>query len=1279
MNRKMSVAPSRTRFLIPVALVAAGFVAAGLLPLTSSATAQASEQVAGPDISVHPEAAPTWALETGADKTLVTIQDAARESTSRAATVYLPGSATNFTLEVVSGGPAKVTAPRGMQIQRGVKVLRLLVEEAGPGPVTVAVSHNGDWASQNEGKAGKLWSPALHGLSRPPLALADKAAGGGPGSYVIVHGPAFTSAMAPLVEWKTRKGFDVTTISTGVTGSTAAGIKEYLQNAYDTWDNPPEYILLLGDVADIPTYSFYGNPSDLDYTLLDGDDWLPDALIGRLPVENDTMARTVINKIVGYERSPYLAGEDDWFTRSIMVGGVEGSDTPPHTVRYCGQQLTKIGFAPAQTFLHPPLPSNMFIANMFNPALDNGASIVAYRGWAYGTSGWSDPRYEVNDMGGMNNQGKLPVVMSFVCLNGDYTASSPCFGEAFLRQGQPDQPKGAVAFIGNGEHWSHTRYNDAMAISFFERIIDPEVTNLGSLVNAGKMRYYDYFPGEVDAETFGEESVEFYFHIYNLLGDPELNFWKSTPRLLSVNHSTTLEIGTGFLEVEVDEADLRGPVAGAVVTAVSGGALVGRAVTDDSGIAWLSFPPVADEASLEITVTGAGLVPYEGTAGTISSAAHVTATTFAVDDAAGNQDGTANPGETLGLILTVANHGTGNTGPFTMELVDVAGPATLGGQTVNFADLASGGTAEAGTALDIEVHAGARDGDVIKLIVEAERSGEQFDQSLLQLVVASPDLQVVSLTPVASGQAGPGETVDLDLTMHAEGSIGTGGGTVELELVNPEGASLVSSQTSFGACAPGATVQSTSPISLQIDADTATGTNLSFLATITTAEGFTFQATCGLVVGPVDVATVCGPDSYGYYAYDSADLDYPAKRPVYQWNEISPTFGGEGTRLDFPVDNEIVTVQVDLPFTFTFYGEDYSRIRVSDNGWISFDLAPLFNFYNWTMPSEHGNNAVIAPYWENLVPTGDGGSNGIAPDGVFYHHDPVAGTFTVEWSRLHHYKPQILGMQTFQVVLLDPASHPTASGDGEMLFYYRDVTNNDYVRNYATVGIENADGLIGMQLSYFSINDPGLAPLQPGLAIRVTTESPVRVPLVLNSLAAEQIGSDVGMAWSLDDERPILGWHIDQVSPEGITRLTEQPLPGTARHWTGPAAVARGESTRFRLTALHPYGTTSQPGEVELEGQTVLGLALHRASPNPTAGQASIAFALPADAQARLQVYDTAGRLVRTLLDGHTSAGEGVRTWDGRDDRGMPAAGGVYFFRLETRGQTLTRKLILVR
>jgi hypothetical protein len=52
---------------------------------------------------------------------------------------------------------------------------------------------------------------------------------------------------------------------------------------------------------------------------------------------------------------------------------------------------------------------------------------------------------------------------------------------------------------------------------------------------------------------------------------------------------------------------------------------------------------------------------------------------------------------------------------------------------------------------------------------------------------------------------------------------------------------------------------------------------------------------------------------------------------------------------------------------------------------------------------------------------------------------------------------------------------------------------------------------------------------------------------------------------------------------------------------------------------------------------------------------------------------------VATLVDDIKSPGVYTVGWDGRSDRGTPVASGVYFYRLQGFGQSLTRKLVLIR
>jgi hypothetical protein len=83
--------------------------------------------------------------------------------------------------------------------------------------------------------------------------------------------------------------------------------------------------------------------------------------------------------------------------------------------------------------------------------------------------------------------------------------------------------------------------------------------------------------------------------------------------------------------------------------------------------------------------------------------------------------------------------------------------------------------------------------------------------------------------------------------------------------------------------------------------------------------------------------------------------------------------------------------------------------------------------------------------------------------------------------------------------------------------------------------------------------------------------------------------------------------------------------------------------------------------------------------PNPSGGAAEVRFSIPREAPVALRVYDVAGRLVRTLTDGVLPAGSHAAQWDGTDEGGRRVAPGVYLYRLETPGESASRKITRVR
>jgi hypothetical protein len=83
--------------------------------------------------------------------------------------------------------------------------------------------------------------------------------------------------------------------------------------------------------------------------------------------------------------------------------------------------------------------------------------------------------------------------------------------------------------------------------------------------------------------------------------------------------------------------------------------------------------------------------------------------------------------------------------------------------------------------------------------------------------------------------------------------------------------------------------------------------------------------------------------------------------------------------------------------------------------------------------------------------------------------------------------------------------------------------------------------------------------------------------------------------------------------------------------------------------------------------------------PNPFNPATSIPFTLSDADHVTLMVYDISGRLVSTLVDRQMAAGTHTAQWDGRDTNGNTVATGVYFYRLRSGSNMMTRKAILMK
>ncbi len=89
--------------------------------------------------------------------------------------------------------------------------------------------------------------------------------------------------------------------------------------------------------------------------------------------------------------------------------------------------------------------------------------------------------------------------------------------------------------------------------------------------------------------------------------------------------------------------------------------------------------------------------------------------------------------------------------------------------------------------------------------------------------------------------------------------------------------------------------------------------------------------------------------------------------------------------------------------------------------------------------------------------------------------------------------------------------------------------------------------------------------------------------------------------------------------------------------------------------------------------------ALDRNHPNPFNAGTTIPFTAESQGQVRIVVYNSAGQIIRCLVDDELPAGKHLTIWNGRDEQGMPVTSGVYFVNMKSPGGMIVRKMLYLK
>lgn len=353
---------------------------------------------------------------------------------------------------------------------------------------------------------------------------------------VIVTHPDFADELDALVSL--RQSQSISTAVVNVLGiydmwgdgrSDPETIRAFISDAYATWSPRPLYVLLVGDGSYdpklhgatstdtyIPPYLADVDPwageiaADNRYVCVDGDDALPDLLLGRLPVKSAAEAQAMVHKIVAYETHPAIG---EWNAGVLLVADdadaagdfPDSSDT--HAASYVSSPFTATrtycaGSSPDWSDCTPG--DTDMIHDSVMDDWDQGALLIQFTGHSSWQQWAAERFFHLDDVANLHNDRRWPIVVGMTCFTGAFHRPEPTLDETLVvAEG------GAVAAwgptgLGVGTGHGH------LSKGFFEAVFVDEADTVGAAALAGKL--------ELAASGLNADLID----TFNLLGDPSL-------------------------------------------------------------------------------------------------------------------------------------------------------------------------------------------------------------------------------------------------------------------------------------------------------------------------------------------------------------------------------------------------------------------------------------------------------------------------------------------------------------------------------------------------------------------------------------------------------------------------------------------------------------------------------------------------------------------------------------------------------------------------------------
>jgi hypothetical protein len=609
-----------------------------------------------------------------------------------------------------------------------------------------------------------------------------------PPTYAIVADRMFESTLAPFIAWKKKQGYFVIVEYTDNIGATTTAIQTYLKGLYNSPGagvNPTSFVLLVGDVAQIPAFSgvftsenggdaYYTDLHYADYT----SDYIPDVLIGRFSAETTTQLAAQVNKTMTYEQ--YGMADPSYLGKALLVGGVDANyaDAYANSVMdyLANYYITSTeGYSTTYSYLYGDAANSTVMNSDASGAsasvvskVSEGVGFGIYSAHCY-SEGWYEPGFYRSHISGLSNTDKYGLLIGNCCQSNVFYGNT--FGEDIVRA----ENKGAVAYIGSAAltYWSEDYWwatglktatrnpsYDASNLGMFDRLFhthgetsDEWATTVAQILQSGNLI--------VQASTSSRKS--YYWENYHTMGDPSLEPYMGVPSSMSISGLAGVLPSGGTLNLNVAPY--------AYVALTQNGVLYGSGRAGATGAIALDYSGgLTSGQTADIVITAQNYEPYVGTLAVAAATEPFIGISSFVSDA----DLVSSSTQTISLVLENLAESYSASG------VNVAISTTTPGASINDASeavgtISGGASVSLNSAFDVTIDDSFTNGDLVVIdVVITDGEGRTWEYAQELEVVAS-DFVYVDYSiegDLANGVVEPGFEYTLTVNLVNNGISG---------------------------------------------------------------------------------------------------------------------------------------------------------------------------------------------------------------------------------------------------------------------------------------------------------------------------------------------------------------------------------------------------------------------------------------------------------------------------------------------------------------------------